>query len=72
ISQVLTERAIGMLTAGMSTRAFARELNVSGQMLTFDGIWHFGEVFSSWMNPGFHCTGQMADSIGLLMSTLWI
>ncbi len=40
---------------------------------------HFGEVFSSRMNPGFHCTGQMADSVcgvvwvnGLLMSTLWI
>ncbi len=48
-------------------------------MLTFDGVWHFGEVFSSWMNPGFHCTGQMADSVygvvwvsGLLKSTLWI
>ncbi len=53
--------------------------NLSGQMLTFDGVWHFGEVFSSRMNPGFHCTGQMADSVydvvwvsGLLMSTLWI
>ncbi len=153
MSQVLRERAISMLTAGMSTRAVARELNVhfstisrlqrrfrefgstsnrphnrrprvitpaqdlhiqhsaqtlrnrlrklicmlivlievstwlqlvvvtdlSGQMLTFNGIWHFGEVFSSQMNPGFHCTGQMADSVygvvwvsGLLMSTLWI
>ncbi len=48
-------------------------------MLTFDGVWYFGEVFSSRMNPGFHCTGQMADSVygvmwvsGLLMSTLWI
>ncbi len=48
-------------------------------MLTFDGVWHFGEVFSSRMNPGFHCTGQIADSMygivwvsGLLMSTLWI
>ncbi len=48
-------------------------------MLTFDGVWHFGEVLSSRMNPGFHCTGQMADSVygivwvsGLLMSTLWI
>ncbi len=29
ISQVLRERAIGMLTAGMSTRAVARELNVN-------------------------------------------
>ncbi len=48
-------------------------------MLTFDGIWHFGEVFSSWMNPGSLCTGQMADSVygvvwvsGLLMSMLRI
>ncbi len=48
-------------------------------MLTFDGVWHFREVFSSRMNPGFHCTGQMADSVygvvwvsGLLLSTLWI
>ncbi len=32
-------------------------------MLTFDGVWHFGEVFYSRMNPGFHCTGQMADSV---------
>ncbi len=28
-------------------------------MLTFDGVWHFGEVFSSRMNPDFHCTGQI-------------
>ncbi len=48
-------------------------------MLTFDGVRHFGEVFSSQMNPGFHCTRQMADSVygvvwvsGLLKSTLWI
>ncbi len=48
-------------------------------MLTFDDVWHFIEVFSSRLNPGFHCTGQMADSVygvmwvsGLLMSTLWI
>ncbi|KAL0154167.1 hypothetical protein M9458_050525 [Cirrhinus mrigala] len=48
-------------------------------MLTFSGVWHFGEVFSSRMNPGFHCTGQMADRVygvvwvnGLLMSALWI
>ncbi len=53
--------------------------DLSGQMLTFDGIWHFAEVFSSRMNPGFHFTGQMADSVygivwvsGLLMSMLWI
>ncbi len=48
-------------------------------MLPFDGVRHFGEVFSSRMNPGFYCTGQIADSVyvvvwvsGLLMSTLWI
>ncbi len=48
-------------------------------MPIFDGVWHFVEVFSSWMNPVFHCTGQMADSVYdvvwvscLLMSMLWI
>ncbi len=53
--------------------------DLSGQMLTFDGVWHFGEVFSSRMNPSFHCTGQIVDIVcgvvwvsGLLMSTLWI
>ena len=48
-------------------------------MLTLDGVWQVREVFSSQMNPSFHCSGQMADSVcgivwvsGLLMSTLWI
>lgn len=48
-------------------------------MFTFDGVWHFRDMFSSWMNPGFLCTGQMADSMYgvvwvscLLMSALWI
>ncbi len=57
---------------------FVTVTDLSGHMLTFDGVWHFGEVFSSRMNPGFHCKGQMADSVyrvvwvsGLLMSTLW-
>ncbi len=30
-------------------------------MLTFDGVWHLGEVFSSRINSSFHSTGQMAD-----------
>ncbi len=48
--------------------------DLSGQMLTFDGVWHFGEVFSSCMNPGFHCTGQMTDSVYSVVwvLTLWI
>ncbi len=65
---------------GVSTwLQFVVVTDLSGQMLTFDGVWHFEEVFSSRMNPGFHCTGQMADSVygvvwvsGLLMSMLWI
>lgn len=66
MSQVLRECAIGVLTAGMSTRAVARELNVNLN------------VFTSQMNPGFHCSGQMADSgcgvmwVGFFTSMLWI
>ncbi len=40
MSQVLRERAIGMLTAGMSTRAVARELNVN-----FSTISHLQRLF---------------------------
>ncbi len=69
-----------VILIGVSTGLqFVVITDLSGQMLTFDGAWHFGEVFSSRMNPGFHCTGQMADSVfgivwvsGLLMSTLLI
>ncbi|KAL0168135.1 hypothetical protein M9458_036357, partial [Cirrhinus mrigala] len=64
-----------LVPIGVSTRLqFIVITDLSGQM-----FWHFGEVFSSRMNPGFKCTGQMADSVydvvwvgGLLMSTLWI
>jgi hypothetical protein len=48
-----------------------------GQMLTFNGHWHAGEVRSLQMNLGFNCTMQMADSVygvvwasGFLMSSL--
>ncbi len=64
---------------GLDLTAVRRRNRLEWAMLPFDGVWHFGEVFSSWMNPGFHCTGQKADSVygvvwvsGLLMSTLWI
>ncbi len=48
---------------GLDLTAVRRRNRLEWQMLTFDGIWHFGEVFSSRMNPGFHCTGQIADSV---------
>lgn len=32
-------------------------------MLTFDGIYHFGEMFYSWVNPNFHSTGQIKDNV---------
>ncbi len=64
---------------GLDLTAVRRRNDLIGQMLTFDGVWHFGEVFSSRINPGFHCTGQMTNSVygivwvsGLLMPTLWI
>jgi hypothetical protein len=47
-------------------------------MLTFDCHLHVGEVCSSQIDPGFNCTGQMADCMYggmrascLRMSTLW-
>ncbi len=82
LSETVSGKLICMLVVliGVSTwLQFVIVTDFSGQMLTFDGVWHFGEVFSSRMNPSFHCTGQMADSVygvvwvsGLLMSTLWI
>ncbi len=38
-------------------------------MLTFNGVWHFGEMFSSGTNTGFHCTGQMADR---MYGVVWV
>ncbi len=82
LSETVSRKLICMLVVliGVSTwLQFVVVTDLSGQMLTFEAVWHFGEVFSSWINPGFHCTEQMADSVygivwvsGLLMSTLWI
>ncbi len=66
LSETVSGKLICMLVVliGVSTwLQFVIVTDLSGQMLTFDGVWHFGEVFSSRMNPGFHCTGQMADSV---------
>ncbi len=43
-----------ILTRVLTLLQFVVVTDLSGQMLTFDGVWHFGEVLSSWMNPGFH------------------
>ncbi len=82
LPETVSGKLIWMLVVliGVSTwLQFIVVTDLSGQVLAFDGVWHFGEVFSSWMNPGFHCTGQMADSVfgvmwvsSLLMSMLWI
>ncbi len=82
LSETVSGKLICMLViliGGLIWLQFVVVTGLSGQILRFDGVWHFGEVFSSRMNPGFHCTGQMADSVygvvwvsGLLMSTLWI
>ncbi len=82
LSETVSGKLICMLVflIGAATwMQFVVITDLSGQMLTFDGVCHFGEVFSSRTNPGFHCTGQMADSVygvvwvsGLLMSTLRI
>ncbi len=65
LSETVSGKLICMLVIliGVSTWLQFVVTDLSGQMLTFDGVWHFGEVFSSRMNLGFHCTGQMADSV---------
>ncbi len=66
LSETVSGKLICMLVIliGVSTwLQFVVVTNLSGQMVTFDDVWHFGEEFSSRMNPGFHCTGQMADSV---------
>ncbi len=66
LSETISGKLICMLVVliGVSTwLQFVVVTDLSGQMLTFDGVWHFGEVFSSRMNPRFHCTVQMADSV---------
>ncbi len=75
MSNILREGAIGMLTAGMSTRAVTPELNVN--FSTISCLQRRFIEFGSTSNR--HCTGQMEDSVygvvcvsGLLMSTLWI
>ncbi len=82
LSETVSGKLICMLVVliGVSTwLQFVVVTDLSGELLTFDGIWHFGEMFYSLMNPGFHLTGQMADSMygvvwvsSFLMSTLWI
>ncbi len=59
LSETVSGKLIFMIVVliGFSTwLQFVTVTDLSGQMLTLDGVWHFGEVFSSRMNPGFHCT----------------
>ncbi len=78
LSETVSGKLIWMLVVliGVSTwLQFVIINDLSWQMLTLDGVWHFGEVISLRMNPGFHCTGQMYGVVwvsSLLMSTLWI
>ncbi len=74
LSETVSGKLICMLVVliGVSTwLQFIVVTDLSGQMLTFNGVWHFGEVFSSQMNPGFHCTGQMADSVYGVVWVCW-
>jgi hypothetical protein len=52
-----------VLTRDLTWLQFGVVTDFSGEMLTFDGHWHSGEVCSSGMNPGFNCTGQTEDSV---------
>ncbi len=65
LSETVSGKLICMLVVLIRVSTWLQFVIVTdscGQMLTFDGVWLFGEVFSSQMNPGVHCTGQMAES----------
>ena len=82
LSETISGKLICMLVILIRVSAWLQFIIVTylgGQMLTFNGVWQIGEVFSSRINLGIHCSGQMTDSVcgvvlesGLLMSTLWI
>jgi hypothetical protein len=52
-----------ILTRDLTVLQFGVVTDFSEQMLNFDGHWKAGDVCSSRRNPGFSCTGQMADSV---------
>ncbi len=56
LSETVSGKLICMFVVliGVSTwLQFVIVTDLSGQMLPYDGVWHFGEVFSWRMNPGF-------------------
>ncbi len=57
LSETVSGKLICMLVV-LTWLQFVVVTDLSGQMLTFDGVWHFGEVFSSRMNPGFTLQGR--------------
>ncbi len=59
--QVLRERAIGMLTAGMSTRAVARELNV--HFSTISRLQRRFREFGSTSNQPHNCRLRVTTSV---------
>ncbi len=71
-NETVSEKLICMLVVliWVSTwLQFVIVTDLSGQMLTFDGVWHFGEMFSSGTNTCFHSTGQMADR---MYGVVWV
>ncbi len=81
MSQVLRERAVGMLTAGMSTRAVARELNVNfstisrlqsrfrefGSTSNHYGKGHYISDARLWCSANHNALGQLANQSRLCL-----
>ncbi len=61
LSETISVKHICMLVILVAVSTWLKFVivtDLSGQMLTFDGVWHFGEVFSSRMNPVFTVQGR--------------
>lgn len=60
LSESISGKLLGVLVLmSISDLNAVHPHDVSGKIHTSVGVWNFGKVFPWWINPGFHCRGQI-------------